>query len=256
MLPAADGATDARARIAGFDQEALLHALALLDFNPAELAAQLSISPFALLGWFESDETQSQLARYKAFEHRMLELRAFKTRRLTIEHLEHVLETTEDLIEKRRTAAALLRAIGGTDLRDVKKAGGTDLRDVRKAGGTDLRDATETCVANPNGRTSTNRTAARAKHTSARSTSDAEPGSASDHGTPAPRRPSNSPNAPTSIPPSERRVSDNQDVQSTCDRDSAAPNVMQASSPAPRRKGDHALKSQTDLPAPKPHQLE
>jgi len=100
-----------RARVASFDQDALLHALSVLDFDPAALATELNVSPFALLDFLESDDVQSSLDRFKALERQMLQLRSFKSRRRAIESLEHVLETTEDLVEKRRTATTLLRTI-------------------------------------------------------------------------------------------------------------------------------------------------
>ena len=102
---------DDQAVIAAHDPDRLLHALTVLDFNPAALAEQLDVSPFALADWLASDDTQRQLARYQAIERQMLDLRALKSRRITIESLEHVLETTQDLVEKRRTATTLLRLL-------------------------------------------------------------------------------------------------------------------------------------------------
>jgi len=100
-----------RSTIDAYDPDALLHALAVLDFSPAALADQLNLSPFALLDWLESENTQRQLTRYQALERQMLDLRSFKSRRLSIENLEHVLQTTQDLVEKRRTATTLLRLL-------------------------------------------------------------------------------------------------------------------------------------------------
>jgi len=112
LFPApTDGPADDHSRIAARDPAGLLHALALLDFSPTALAQELDVSPFALLQWLESEEVQHELARYHAIERQMLALRACKSRRLTIDSLEHVLETTDDLVEKRRTATTLLRLL-------------------------------------------------------------------------------------------------------------------------------------------------
>jgi len=97
--------------LSAYDPNALLHALAVLDFSPDALAQQLNRSPFELLDFLESEFAQSQLTRYRTLERQMLDLRAFKSRRLAIENLEHVLESTHDLIEKRRTATTLLRLL-------------------------------------------------------------------------------------------------------------------------------------------------
>jgi len=106
---------DDRAIIAAHDPARLLHALAVLDFSSTALASELSVSPFTLLDWLESEETQRQLTRCQTIERQMLDLRALRSRRLTIESLEHVLETTQDLVEKRRTATTLLRLLTRTD---------------------------------------------------------------------------------------------------------------------------------------------
>lgn len=129
-----DPKVDPRAFIAAHDQDALLHALALLDFDPAALAKELRVSPFALLEWYDSDDTQSELERYGAFERHMLRLRAFKSRRHSIESLEHVLETTDNLVEKRRTATTLLRLLSrpaGESERNVERRSRDEHADLR-----------------------------------------------------------------------------------------------------------------------------
>jgi hypothetical protein len=130
------------------------------------LAEHLGVSPFALLDWHDSEEIQSQLERYHNLERQLLELRAFKSKRLTIEHLEHILETTDDLIEKRRTATTLLRVLS------TRRTGGTALRDVNNRARPDLRD----------GRAAPNRTTPTTTHARPPSASPSEPGSASNHG--------------------------------------------------------------------------
>jgi len=221
---------DDQAVIAAHDPDRLLHALAVLDFNPPALAEQLDVSPFALADWLESDETQRQLTRYQSLERQMLDLRALKSRRITIESLEHVLETTQDLAEKRRTATTLLRLLTHAEPGSVSDHG--------------TSDAPSPFARSPAPRPESS-TASHPAHTpesGERLSGDAdlahaEPGSVSDHGTSdAPSRFERSP-APRPESPSASELT------------------------RTPRHGDklEALGSAVHaahLPAPKPHQLE
>jgi len=190
--------------IAAYDPSALLHALALLDFSPSALAEQLNISPFALLDWFESEETQQQLTRYQNIERQMLDLRAFKSRRLSIENLEHVLETTQDLVEKRRTATTLLRLLTrppSEGERTTKRR--SDASPASKPRHSEPGSASD--ESEPRSGSGHGDDASRVRqreHAQTESASPpAEPGSVSDHGTPAAPQPFDSHPAPEAQSP-------------------------------------------------------
>jgi hypothetical protein len=192
---------DSEAVIAAYSDDALLHALAAFEFSPLTLAETLNVSPFVLLAWLESDEVQSKLDRYHNLERQLLELRSFQSRRRTIQSLEHVLQTTEDLIEVRRTATTLHRVISGAQRRTKAEPfshtpgrttpGGTDLRDVTRSTSPSLQDeraergsASDHGTPEPHPPSTSHETPTPTFHSEP---PPAEPGSASDHGTPEPR---------------------------------------------------------------------
>jgi hypothetical protein len=64
-----------------------------------------------LLAWLADPETKRTLDDLRAAAELALALRSLETRRTALDALEFVLNTTDDLIEKRRAATALLRAL-------------------------------------------------------------------------------------------------------------------------------------------------
>jgi hypothetical protein len=74
--------------------------------------SQLTLVPVAdLLDWLADPETKRTLDDLRAAAELALALRSLETRRTALDALEHVINTTDDLIEKRRAATALLRAL-------------------------------------------------------------------------------------------------------------------------------------------------
>jgi hypothetical protein len=64
-----------------------------------------------LLTWLADPQTNRTLQQLRAAAELALTLRALETRRTALDALEEVINATEDLIEKRRAATALLRAL-------------------------------------------------------------------------------------------------------------------------------------------------
>jgi len=94
-----------------FSTPDFIQLLAALDFAALALAAHLDLHLLDILAWYESPEVQDIITRYEAFEDRMLELRSKRSKRTAIETLETVINSAEDLPERRRAATTLLRAL-------------------------------------------------------------------------------------------------------------------------------------------------
>lgn len=95
----------------GLEPESLLHLYLNANYDLRAVAEQTDIPLTDLLDWLESPETQRILDRLRAAAADSLALRATEARRTAIDTLERVLLESDDPIEQRRAATALLRAL-------------------------------------------------------------------------------------------------------------------------------------------------
>ncbi len=102
----------------------LLHALIRADFDLSALLDDPRFTPDQVIAFLADADTQAKVADIAKIAHLGLTIRAAAARHVAIQTLEHVAKTTDDLVEKRRAATALLRATASPLVPLAKRATG------------------------------------------------------------------------------------------------------------------------------------
>ena len=89
----------------------LLHLFIRTRYDIHRLSHLTDISVPDLLTWLAEPHTRRTLQHLRAAAEEALTLRTIETRRTALDALEDVINTTDDPVEKRRAASALLRAL-------------------------------------------------------------------------------------------------------------------------------------------------
>ena len=110
-MPPADPTPPATANPKPGPSPPLLPLYIHLNYNLRALADHTGLDHLTLLDWLTHPDTRAKLKRLREAAEQSLTLRALEARRSAIDALEDVLNTTDDPIEKRRAATALLRAL-------------------------------------------------------------------------------------------------------------------------------------------------
>jgi hypothetical protein len=101
----------------------LLSSFLILRYDLVALAETNKLHPLQLLAFAMSPAVQAHLAELKKFADQAFALRSLESRNLALDLLEQVAKSSDNPIEKRRAASAILRGlnpVGGTTLRGVR----------------------------------------------------------------------------------------------------------------------------------------